>query len=392
MLYKEARLMCIGTSFKTADIATREYVLDSLLKKTSKENIRDILCCEESTLIVTCNRIELYLVTSDTEKTRERFLTILGKTDEWNKRLYFYYDVGAVEHLLLVSCGLDSEAIFEEQIREQLIEANINERSYGNSKGVLSSLFDFCYNLSGKLRKIFNLPKGVSLATTSFESLEKLGIIPKKILLIGSGKIILTLSEKLSGKEVYIYTGRKSIPKELSWVKRVKTKDFKRIVKEVDLIISGTNKRNILKASDIDNNKKVILDLGFPRNIDESLGKLDNVRLYNLDSISNSLTRPLISTKELEKVIHDEAKSFYSYICSTKLKRTIPLIYIWAENIRKRELEKAVKEINKAENLETVLDAMSKSITSKILHPVVSYARKNGNDAILKEIFQGIVR
>lgn len=387
-------LISAGCSFRTATLSFREVVFRFLTEEAKREGFNRLFGCVESTFIATCNRIELFLVTEDAERTLELLSSLLSKKGLYQEeKFYFYQEEDVVKHLLRVSCGLDSEALFEEQIREQLIRANIHERLARNSRGVLSTLFDFCYNMSGKLRDFFKLPSGVSLALAAYRVVETMGIQPKKTLLIGSGKTISILAEKLDRRDTYIYTHRKKLPERLSGITKVNNKNLKSIIRKVDLVISATvAKKYVIEKGDLGSENKVIIDLGFPRNVDPEVGKLRNVVLFDLDRLAPLLPKEVPNVHELEREIEREAESFFRYIRATKLQRTLPLIYIWAERIRKKELDRALKAISNSQSPKEALEAMSKSIVSKLLHPVSNFARREEASDVLETMFGGVIK
>jgi glutamyl-tRNA reductase len=389
----DMQLACIGCSFKTASLDFRESVF-RLLSKAEQLGTNRIFCCVESTSIVTCNRVELFLVSHNIRKTIELVTKYLNVNSlEPGNRLYFFQGSDAVKHLLRVSCGLDSAALFEEQVRYQLFRSNIKERLRGNSKAVLSSLFDFCFSTSEKLRKKHGISAGVSIGVAALEIIERIGLHPKKTLLIGSGKTISLLLNKLDKKRTYIYTRRKDLPENLKSIKKVSREELRDLAKDADLIISATvSEDHILRKEDLRGVKKIVLDLGFPRNIDPEASELDNVNFYDIDKIAHSISGKRSYSHNLEQSIEEEALSFYGYINVTKLQRVLPAIYEWAESIRKNELNHAIKELSNTTNREIIMEAMSKSIVSKILYPVQLFARRNGNSNLLREVFQDVFR
>ncbi|MGL5057225.1 MAG: NAD(P)-binding domain-containing protein, partial [Fusobacteriaceae bacterium] len=118
----------------------------------------------------------------------------------------------------------------------------------------------------------------------------------KKVLLLGVGDLSVSIA-KLLKKEGVIditvtnRTQHKSLEiKEALDVKMIDFKDKLTAVLESDVVISATSAPHyILKAEEIEEmlkkDKHTFLDLAVPRDIDEKLGDLPNVDLYNLDNL-----------------------------------------------------------------------------------------------------------
>ncbi|HLI46580.1 MAG TPA: hypothetical protein VKU94_05240 [Geobacterales bacterium] len=389
---KKYFLLLIGCSFKTSSIEYREKLAMLLNRAEIRKQLNSIFHSKESTFISTCNRCELVLVTDNPDRSFHDFISFLDLNHLPINGIYRYQDFEVIKHLLLVSCGLDSAALFEEQIQEQLRRINIQERVINNSRAILSQLFDFCYNAAKRIRKSVNLPNGVSLALASVEYLHKLGYKPKKVLLIGSGKMIQLFLKHFDLKNVetlFIYTRRDNLPKVFSKLQRVSPDLLPTVANVCDLIISSTNNEGyIITKNMLQDSDKIIIDLGFPRNIDPEIRSMGRVKLIDLDELARFSDHDLSGFKYIIEQIDSEAKRFYNNLYTAKLNKIIPSIYIWAEEIRKYELGRALKEL-KSENIEDILEAMSKSIVNKLLSPINKFAKEDpANIEILYDIFK----
>ena len=79
--------------------------------------------------------------------------------------------------------------------------------------------------------------------------------------------------------------------------------DKQRFLADTDILISATSAPHaVIDATDIPAGKKLLaIDLAFPRDIDPSIGRLPNVRLYNLSDVERRV-RENISVRKSEVV------------------------------------------------------------------------------------------
>ena len=118
-------IVVVGLSHKTAPVEVREKL--SIPENVCEKAIAQICSyphIEEVSILSTCNRLEIYLVTSETEHgVREvcQFLSDHSKLPVHSLRPYLFtlLHEDAVMHLMRVSAGLDRLVLGEGQIRAQ---------------------------------------------------------------------------------------------------------------------------------------------------------------------------------------------------------------------------------------------------------------------------------
>src|ERR1700735_1356118 len=139
-------VLVVGLSHSTAPLATLERALvpgDALGKLT-----HDVFQAENvagTFVISTCNRAEIY---ADVDKFHGGVAAICellarysgGPVSELTPHLYVHYEDRAVQHLLAVTCGLDSMVVGESQILGQVRQALTVAREQGTVNRALSGL------------------------------------------------------------------------------------------------------------------------------------------------------------------------------------------------------------------------------------------------------------
>jgi Glutamyl-tRNA reductase len=160
--------------------------------------------------------------------------------------------------------------------------------------------------------------------------------------------------------------------------------EARKMIKECNLIISSTVSEDfVLGYEDLnDGIKRVIVDLGMPRNIDPNVRYLPNTEYYDLDDITK-LSK--INYKEIsfdlnsaEKEIKEEAEKFYEWLVITKLSKVVSRLNKYFENLRSKEIEKYKAKLQrKGEEYIVLVDLITKRLTYKILYDILSYLKSN---------------
>lgn len=377
------QLSVLGTSFKSSDIGFRE----NLARVLGKNHLGDFLASvEESALISTCNRYELYLVSGDPAATYSSFLKEVGEQTgvrDLESAFYEHSGTQAVRHLFRVAAGLESVVVGEPQILAQVRAAGIASRREGKSRGILSPLFDRAYRVGSHVRASYGLGSGeASLGDLAVEAVNDMMPGRYEVMLIGTGKMVQVAARRLKGstRRFYVASRRRTAPAGLEGCTLIRYSDIGKYAPKCDVIISATDaERPILGKGDLNSGRRrVVVDLGMPRNVSPSVRDLPNVRLLDLDDLAR-LARPRKlsnSLKKAEAATSKEASEFYDWLVQTRLSSTLADLYTWANDVRQEELRRAVGRLRPMAARETrILDAMGRRIVSKLMSRPAKFAR-----------------
>lgn len=372
----------IGTSYKSSGIQFRE----ALAKNATEDHVEDALAADESALLSTCNRFELYFVSRE---PRESYASLVRHLKEVTgiagseAGLYRLEGEEAVEHLFRVASGLESVVVGEPQILSQVRGAGVRSRKKGNSRGTLSPLFDRAYRVGSRVREAYGFAPGESsLSDLALDAVDRTGAAKKSVMLIGTGKMIRLAARRLKGKakRLYVVSRRKVPPAGLEWCTLVRYPDLKKFAKRCDVIVSATTaRRPVLSASDLAGRKRrVVVDLGMPRNVSDLVKELPNVTLFNLDDLAKAAGSWKASPRlqVADGAVAREAHEFYQWLVQTRMSATLANLYSWAEAVREAELKRAVSRLGGISGRDKrVVDAMGRRIVSKILARPTRFAR-----------------
>ena len=153
-------LSLIGISHKTASI---DQIEKFVIPKEKWENFCTELyknnIINEITILSTCNRFELYLVSEKNDQCANNVLDFIQKQNDDFKcikdNLYVLTNEEAIAHIFKVAAGLDSLIIGEDQILSQVKKSNefIKKLSFGSKLNFLPKLFEYAINTGKKVHQ-----------------------------------------------------------------------------------------------------------------------------------------------------------------------------------------------------------------------------------------------
>ena len=372
---RKTSIVLIGTSYKTSPLELRERLAPILSGRPHGLRLAHV---GEHAEILTCNRMEILLVTDSPDQTLGSFFSRVADVAD-QTAFYVHKDVDAISHIFGVAAGLDSMVMGEEQILGQVKDAGIKARTSGASRGILAALFDASVNVGRRVRSgpaPDTPPRSVSAFALAFAR-RRLRRDPRNVLLIGSGKTIKLAATELKGARLFVATRRAELG-PFHRAKPIPYKDIVGVADRCDLIISATKHDGyLLKAGDLKGRKRrVILDLAFPRNVDPRLSSASN-ELYDLDDLARAApVPPALEMATAERLIAREADSFSRWLSATRLTPTLSSLYRWAENVRGEEADSALRRLpGLSEREKRVVQAMSKRLVSKLMAPPTRFAK-----------------
>jgi len=279
---------------KNTRVEIREKL--SLAPKKRKEYLVELnKYFEEAVILSTCNRTEIYI---NSKFTSSKVKKIIFNIFKWNidlmENCFCLEEDKAVRHLMEVVCGFHSKILGEDQILGQIKEAYSMSMEYGTVTHELQRLFQEAITCGKKFRtegKLYEIP--VSSASIAVNKAIKNDA--KDIMIIGYGEVgSLALKYALSNNVNFIALVVRK-PENINDIKdsRVKVMTYdegRDIINNMDAVISCTSAPHlIIEKKHIKNEGKnlIIFDLALPRDVEESIGTISRVRLYDIDEISS---------------------------------------------------------------------------------------------------------
>ncbi len=412
-------LLAVGINYNTAPVSIRErlaFPAESL--ESSLKTLRNSHKINEAAILSTCNRTEFYYQTDDNNSaTLIEWLAdtkaILPK--EFTPYLYSYIDSQSIRHMFRVACGLDSMVLGEPQILGQMKTAYQAAYEAGTLGKHLGKLFHHTFSAAKKVRTdtaIGSSPVSVAFAAVQLAQQIFNSLSEQTALLIGAGETIELTARHLYQNNIgRIIIANRTYAKAHALASQfngyaIDLSELPAHLAEADIIISSTaSQLPILGKGRVESAIKkrkhkpmFMVDLAVPRDIEAEVSQLQDVYLYTVDDLQNTIDQNMDSRREAaeqaEEIIDAQVEYFLSWMRSQGAQSVIKDYRHQAELTRDQALKKAISQINNGRDAEEVLNFLAYTLTNKLIHTPSTQIRNAGeNDrhdivAAAREIFK----
>jgi glutamyl-tRNA reductase len=405
-------LLALYCTHQTTPLAIRERLAfasaDSLASaySTLQERFPDT----ESVVLSTCNRVELYVARpSDAEPlTPPQLAQFLSEfhgvpLDEFVGELRVATGSDAVRHLFEVISSLDSMVLGEPQIVSQVREAYQSAERRGSCGPITHALFQGAIRTSGRVRTETRLAEGkVSIASVAVGDFAK-SIFDqfgdKLVLVIGAGEMAEETLRYLKDegvRDIVVVNRSPERAQRLAteWGGRaVPWSELDKWLGVADVIVSTTGAERPIVDAELFRKVRAaspgrtafILDLGAPRDFTTGVGELDNVFLYDIDSLRQTCDENRKARKretdKARQIIADETGRFMAEFYRRAGGEVVSrLMHDWHE-VSQDELDRL---FNKLPHLgEKDREQIGRSvgrIVNKLLHPPLEALKDEARD------------
>ena len=403
-------LLVVGLNHNTAPIALRECLAfseDKLEEALSK--VHTLSSVKENMIVSTCNRVEVYAATRETEKAIYDLKDFFSKyhglpLKEFDKSLYSHVGEEAVKHIFRVASSLDSMVVGEPQILGQIKEAYDRAQQSKTSGLILHRLLHRAFHVAKRVRTETKIAvNAVSVSSVAVELAEKIfGTLEKKtVLLVGAGEMCeLAARHLVSGGAEKILVTNRTEDRAIALAQQFKGDaiPFAEVgqgLRKTDIVISATNSPQYLIGHDQitkvmkDRRQRPIffIDIADPRDIEPKVGDIENVYLYNIDDLQKVAHENIkdreMEAQKAEAIVQDEVVKFVNWYHSLDVTPTIVALRKKFEEIRKKELEKTLSlHPDLSDKERKSLEALTSAIINKILHAPISLLKRTDEEAM----------
>jgi glutamyl-tRNA reductase len=388
----------VGLSHKTAPVEVREKL--SIPEPVYDKAIVQ-LCTyphlEEVAVLSTCNRLEIYIVMSETEPgIREvtQFLSEHSKLPVTSLRPYLFtlLHEDAVMHLMRVSAGLDSLVLGEGQILAQVKHCHKLGQQHKGVGRTLNQLFKQGISAGKRVRTETSIGTGavsISSAAVELAQMKAENLNDQRITIVGAGKMSRLLVQHLLSKgatNIVILNRSMDRARELAaqfpdaHLRLLPIADMMDTIAQSDIVFTSTSStepildRAKLEAILEPNQPLMLFDIAVPRNVASDVNELSHVRAFNVDDLKAVVAQNQESRRQMameaEALLDEEVESFGLWLRSLETVSTISSLRDKVEAIRAQELEKALSRLGTefGDRHREVIEALTKGIVNKILH------------------------
>lgn len=399
-------LAVVGLSHRTAPVEIRERL--SIPEHSLEQSLKELRAHDqvlETSILSTCNRLEIYSLLKNPEEGVEAIQNFLASHSglpgqELQPHLFALHHEEAIQHLLRVSAGLDSLVIGEGQILSQVKKMYRLGQDHQSIGPILNRLLNQAVSTGKRVRTETNLGSGaVSISSAAVElaqlkvgqeqGLDELVSLNNEIIaVVGAGRMARLLIQHLQSKGAakLVLLNRTVSKAELL------ASDFPELpieclgLEQLDkqlcacslLFTSTGSEEPIIDSKRIDNlirnQRLMLIDIGVPRNISSDTSLSRNVQCFDVDDLQEVVDRNQAARRELaiqaERLLDEDRQVFLEWWDGLEAVPTINRMRRHLEELRQQELLKALSRMGSdlSDRERKVIEALTKGIINKVLH------------------------
>ena len=365
----------------------------------------------EAAILSTCNRTEVYCASDNVQIDHTLgWLAQAGDVPAHALRdhAYVLQNDQAARHAFRVASGLDSMVLGEPQILGQMKSAVRAAEDAGALGQTLNQLFQRSFAVAKQVRSsteigahsISMAAAAVRLAGNLFEDLREI-----KVLFVGAGEMIeLAATHFAARRPKSIAIANRTLERGERLATRfgaevMRLAELPERLHEFDAIVSCTaSTLPIIGLGAVERALKkrrhrpiFMVDLAVPRDIEPEVKALQDVYLYTVDDLAQVVqtghANRQAAVAQAEAIIDAGVQSFMHWVDQRDpAGGVVPVIQqlnAQADEWRATELARARKRLAKGEDVEAVLEALSRGLTQKMLHGAL--AELHGADPAHRE-------
>ena len=360
-------LFLLGVSHRTAPVDLRERLdFSSRDVGAAVEALAAKSSAAESVVLSTCNRSEIYVASGAIASAHDEIIRFLTEyhnlpAETFAPHLFSFRDAEAARHLFRVAAGLDSLVVGEPQILGQVKDAFQAASERRCTGPILSKLFHWSFNVGKRVRSETALGEGavsisyaaVSLARKIFGRLTR-----RRVLVVGAGEISTLTAQHLRAHGVgeITITSRTAAHAETLAQSvgghAVPWETLPAALAAADIVVTATgSQRPIITRADIETalgrrrrDPLFIIDVAVPRDVEASVGELEQVFLYNVDDLQSvvqeNLSKRSSEVERAERIVAEELDKFAAWQRSRGAIPTVVALRERFDAIRRAELQR----------------------------------------------------
>ncbi|MGC5223370.1 glutamyl-tRNA reductase [Micromonospora sp. DT81.3] len=332
-------LLCVTASHKTAPF--------DLLERLSLHT-RDVApliaehdeCVQGAVVLATCNRFEAYIdmdepvTAAGAVGVEAAMLAIEAATGVTTAQLESSYSVvtgpAVAEHLFAVASGLESVVVGEGEIAGQVRRALTEARRHRTTSPELERLFQRATEAQRGVKNATALGRaGRSLVRLALDLADSriADWATQRVLMVGTGSYAAATLAALRDHgatdiRVYSPSGRASQFATKHGIRAVDDAGYAAAAAGADLVVTCTSaeapvltaqtlRTGALAAGTQGAHRRLIIDLGLPRNVDPDVSSVPGVALLDLETIRlHAPLEELQATDAARQVVSDAARRF----------------------------------------------------------------------------------
>jgi glutamyl-tRNA reductase len=361
----------------------------------------------EAAILSTCNRTEIYCAGDqhDVDQTLD-WMAHSGGVSPILLRSHTYQLEGGLvaRHAFRVASGLDSMVLGEPQILGQMKTAVRAANQAGALGTTLNQLFQRSFAVAKEVRSSTEIgAHSISMAAAAVrlagQLFEDLGQI--RVLFVGAGEMIELAATHFAAKSPKgIAIANRTLERGEKLARRfggevMRLADLPGRLHEFDAVVSCTaSTLPIIGLGAVERALKArkrrpmfMVDLAVPRDIEPEVKELEDVYLYTVDDLAQVVQtgqeHRQAAVAQAEAIIDAGVQSFMHWMDERAGVPLIQQLNAQTQAWREAEIARARKLLARGEDVDAVLEALSRGLTQKMLHGAL--AELHAGDAAARE-------
>lgn len=399
------QLLAVGLNHTTAPVSLREKVAfpaDQLGQAVAAAcawfgKSGEMPQAREAAILSTCNRTEIYAASARDADVNAIIDATAHFVAEYHKlpyaelRPYLYAlpQHSAVRHAFRVASGLDSMVLGEPQILGQMKDAVRQAEAAGGLGTYLHQMFQRTFAVAKEVRSTTDIgAHSVSMAAAAVRLSQRIfdSLSEQHVLFIGAGEMIELCATHFAAQNPKSLTiANRTLERGEQLAHRfngraLRLADLPEQLSHFDVVVSCTaSTLPIIGLGMVERAIKArrrkpmfMVDLAVPRDIESEVERLDDVFLYTVDdlgaAVQTGMENRQAAVAQAEAIIETRVQSFMHWVDGRAVVPLIQDLHESGELMRQTELERARKLLARGEDIEVVLEALSRGLTAKFLH------------------------
>ena len=410
-------LLALGVSHHTAPVALRERL--ALTERAGGRFLQELVAHDEiseAVAISTCNRTEIYLVTSDPVRAEAELLGQLARgagirPTELAAIVYSPRNCDAARQLYRVTAGLDSMIIGEAEVQGQVKRAYETALAAGTTGPLTNRLFSAALQAGKRARSETGIGRErVSVSSVAVDLARDVvgDLTARSVVIIGAGETAELTARALADqgvRTVFVANRRADRARSLAqhFGGEVGSLDsLPARMEEADIVVASTaSPHPIVEADELavvmrarGGRPLVLIDIAVPRDIDHACGEIEGVRVYDMDDLQAVVTRNL-GVREAERaraeaVVEEEIQRFARWLAQLDVMPTITALREHGTEIVDQVLAENAGRWESASPRDLArIEAVARSVMQRLLHEPTIRLKESGHgrQQVLRELF-----
>ena len=402
-------VLVVGLSHKSAPLGILERAVvsgDSLVKLL--QDVSQAPNVAGAFIVSTCNRAEVYAEVDKFHAGVSVICDLLARHSgiphsELTPHLYVHYEDRTVQHLLAVTCGLESMVVGESQILGQVRQALAVAREQGTLSRGLGELGALALRTAKRAHTETRIDQaGANLVSVGIAAARRRlgdppdagqpgGLRGRRVLVVGAGSmssLAATTAARMGAEHIVVANRSADRAGRLAATVAGSTADLASLagpLAAADLVISCTGAAGVVITADLvaralrqrpPGRPMVLLDLALPRDVDPAVASLPGVSVVGLDRLGGASEPQLAGMASREQdvaavraIVAEEFATRASAVQAARVAPTVVALRAKAAGVVDAELARLAGRLQPADHrtLSEVERAMRR-VVDKLLH------------------------